>query len=74
MRCDLCFKEKGQLQAIHPKCEARVCKGCWYDCDRIIGFLEHYGIGILIQGALELPKSKSKAKKTKSHPPSTTDT
>jgi len=72
-RCDLCFKEKGQLQPVAPKCDARVCKGCWYDVDRIVGFLEHYGIGILVQGALDLTKPKSKAKKTKSQPVTSTE-
>jgi len=73
-RCDLCFKEKSPLQKVLPKMQAEVCKGCFYDIDRIIGFLAHYGGSILVQGemALEAPKRKSKGKKKVAPPiPST---
>lgn len=62
-RCDLCFKEKGQLQPVMPKSPAKVCKGCFYEIDRIIGFLEHYGANLQIQGDLPVARSKSKPPK-----------
>lgn len=62
-RCDLCFKEKGQLQPPTPKSPAKVCKGCFYEIDRIIGFLEHYGSTFTSQGSFPITKSKSRPKK-----------
>jgi len=66
-RCDLCFKEKSPLQPVLPKCEARVCKGCYYDIDRIIGFLEHYKVKVMsYQPELSPPKPPKTSKPTKS--------
>lgn len=69
-RCDFCFKEKPGLQQPLPKFPAVVCKGCFYEIDRVIGFLAHYGSTIGIQAVLpenppsppripKRPKSKS---------------
>jgi len=44
-RCDFCFKVKATLQAPIPDFPANVCKGCYYEIDRVIGFLAHYGYG-----------------------------
>lgn len=64
-RCDLCFKDKGQLQQPIPKLPARVCKGCFYEIDRVIGFLEHYGFAVTGQMDFEAPKRKKRATKAK---------
>jgi len=64
-RCDLCFKDKSPLQPPFPKCPAKVCKACFYEIDRILGFFEHYGFTLIGQAALPLP---TKATKSKSRP------
>ena len=46
MRCNMCFKDKGSLQPPLPKFPAAVCKGCYYEIDRVTGFLMHYGWAI----------------------------
>jgi len=63
-RCDLCFKEKSPLQQPLPKMPCHVCKGCFYEIDRIIGFLMHYGVTLLTQGELPFkpPKPPRKPK------------
>lgn len=71
MRCTLCFKEKPNLVPPIPKFPAVVCKGCFYDIDRIIGYLMHYGCSILTQGQMPFkppkpPKKEPKAPKSKS--------
>lgn len=66
-RCNLCFKEKSPLQKVLPKCDALVCKGCFYELDRIIGFLEHYGVNIAsYQAGLFTPKPPKHPKPSKS--------
>ena len=63
-RCDLCFKEKSPLQPVLPKVPGLVCKGCFYEVDRVIGFLLHYGCEVTFQPRLEEQStSKSRAKK-----------
>ncbi|MBA7708665.1 hypothetical protein ES703_117568 [subsurface metagenome] len=64
-RCDMCFKEKASLQPPIPKFPAKVCKGCFYEIDRVVGFLEHYGVGLTIQMVME---KVTKATKRKSRP------
>ncbi|MBA7552322.1 hypothetical protein ES705_44880 [subsurface metagenome] len=49
-RCDMCFKEKISLVPPISKLDAKVCKGCFYEIDRVVGFLEHYGF--VLQGIL----------------------
>lgn len=66
-RCDLCFKEKIQLQPPIQKFPAKVCKGCFYDIDKIVGFLEHYGFEVHGQMALPL-KRKSRPSKQETEP------
>jgi hypothetical protein len=61
-RCDLCFKDKTQLQPPIPKCSAKVCKGCFYEIDRVIGFLEHYGFTFIGQTAFPIPRKPRKSK------------
>jgi len=64
MRCNLCFKEKTGLQPPLPKFPAVVCKGCFYEIDRVVGFLEHYGCKVGIQAGLpESPPSPPKTPK-----------
>ena len=63
-RCDFCFKEKSPLQNALPKMPGNVCKGCFYEIDRVVGFLMHYGVSLITQGQLAIkppkpPKSKS---------------
>lgn len=41
-RCFLCFKARDTVR-IRPGMSAQVCKACFYEIDRVIGFLEHYG-------------------------------
>jgi hypothetical protein len=65
-RCDFCFKDKSLLQPIFPKCPAKVCKACFYEIDRVIGFAEHYGLNLLSQGYLPEAKPRRKASKSKS--------
>ncbi len=65
-RCDMCFKEKIGLVPPIPRLDAKVCKGCFYEIDRVVGFLEHYGF--VLQGILggrieDASKSKKKASK-----------
>ena len=67
-RCDMCFKEKSPLQPPVRGIPTSVCKGCFYEIDRVIGFLQHYGFSIQGQGALPIkppkpPKPKKKAEK-----------
>ena len=72
-RCDMCFKEKPSLAQPLPKSPSVVCKGCFYEIDRVIGFLMHYGAAILVQGELApLNPPKRKKKATKDTPPTHT--
>ena len=49
-RCDLCFREKPGIAPLFPKRSSpQVCKGCRYELDRAIGFLEHSGVRIEYQ-------------------------
>ncbi|MBA7714513.1 hypothetical protein ES703_123538 [subsurface metagenome] len=64
LRCDMCFKEKASLQPPMPKFPGKVCKGCFYEIDRVVGFLEHYGVGLTIQMEMMVKK----AAKRKSSP------
>jgi len=74
-RCNLCFKEKTSLQPPIRKFPAEVCKGCFYEIDRVIGFLEHYGFMVEGQTAFPQPKKrtkpKSRAVKSETSPSST---
>jgi len=65
-RCNLCFKERPNLQQPMPKFPAQVCKGCFYEIDRVVGFIMHYGGSILLQGELALKPPKSPKKRSKS--------
>lgn len=40
----MCFKAKDLVPAVQGTTVALVCKGCWYDVDRIVGYLEFYGL------------------------------
>lgn len=64
-RCDMCFKEKSPLQAPIRGIPTLVCKGCFYEIDRVVGFLQHYGFTVSGQAALPLkpPKPPKKPKK-----------
>jgi len=59
-RCDMCFKEKASLQPPMPKFPGKVCKGCFYEIDRVVGFLDHYGFTVVGQTAFPEPKRKKK--------------
>lgn len=68
-RCDMCFKEKPGLQPPMPKFPSKVCKGCFYEIDRVVGFLQHYGFvlqGTLGGDTLEDTKPPKKATKKES--------
>jgi len=68
-RCDMCFKEKTPIQPPVKGLPAGVCKGCYYEIDRVIGFLAHYGFGVSGQGALPIkPPKPPKATRSKSSP------
>ncbi|MBA7709587.1 hypothetical protein ES703_118508 [subsurface metagenome] len=81
MRCNMCFKDKPNLQPPLPKFPVGVCKGCFYEIDRVVGFLLHYGFPVVAQGTLpetpptppKTPKSpKSNSKGSFGHPSSPT--
>lgn len=38
-RCEMCFKAK-QTSPAQPGMTVLVCRGCFYEIDRVIGFLE----------------------------------
>jgi len=38
-RCKMCFKAKSTGPALRGL-DVEVCKGCWLDIDRVMGFLE----------------------------------
>lgn len=38
-RCGMCFKDK-ELTRVSPKTQNIVCKGCWYEIDRVVGYME----------------------------------
>jgi len=66
-RCDMCFKEKPSLQPPLPKFPAAVCKGCYYEIDRVVGFLIHYGLALMSQAELPFkPPKPPKRRKSKS--------
>lgn len=62
-RCDMCFKEKSGLQQPVQRFPATVCKGCYYEIDRVIGFLAHYGFVYTGQTALPLKAKRVRVKK-----------
>lgn len=64
-RCDMCFKEKTPVQRPVKGLPSEVCKGCFYEIDRVIGFLEHYGFTVVGQAALALKPPKPPRKSTK---------
>ncbi len=39
MRCQMCFKDK-LVQPVLQGSQAVVCKGCWFEVDRVLGFLD----------------------------------
>lgn len=39
LRCEMCFKVKS-LGPAQPGMDSQVCKGCFYEIDRVVGFLE----------------------------------
>jgi len=45
-RCDYCFREKPTAPLFQHTLLPKVCKGCRYELDKCIGFLEHSGVGI----------------------------
>jgi len=45
-RCPKCFRNKDSLVRISDRYNLRVCKGCNYQLQEAIGFLEHYGYNI----------------------------
>jgi len=50
MRCKMCFKEKSGLQPLRIDgrgTDNHVCKGCYYEIDKIIGFLEESGLSVV---------------------------
>ena len=57
-RCDMCFKEKTPLQAPIRGIPTVVCKGCFYEIDRVVGFLQHYGFTVSGQAALPIKPPK----------------
>jgi len=61
-RCDMCFKEKSSLQPPMPKFPGKVCKGCFYEIDRVVGFMEHYGVGLTIQMQMAEKRKRTKSK------------
>jgi len=66
-RCDFCFKVKTPLEPPIRGIQARVCKGCFYDIDRVLGFLEHYGFTQIGQAAMPFkPPKPPKTTKSKS--------
>ncbi len=59
--CDFCFRDKSPLQPIYPRTPVNVCKACFFQIDRVVGFLRHSGIALVAQSELsvagkELPK------------------
>jgi len=49
MRCHMCFKDKDNLVILRTKGKAtgrKVCKGCWYELDKVLGFLAMSGINV----------------------------
>jgi len=43
----MCFKERDNLVPLRVEGKAadnHVCKGCWYEIDKIIGFLSESGL------------------------------
>jgi len=51
--CDFCFRDKSPLQPVYPRVAVNVCKACAYQIDRVIGFLRHSGITLIVQTELE---------------------
>lgn len=47
-RCSMCFKDKGGLMPPTQGMDgAPVCKGCFYEIDRVAGFLAYHGWGLM---------------------------
>ena len=44
VRCDYCFREKPTASLMMSRAQPVVCKGCRYELDKAIGFLEHSGL------------------------------
>lgn len=51
----MCFKAKDLIPAVKGATTALVCKGCWYDVDRIVGYLEFYGLTMTAVPAITPP-------------------
>ncbi len=44
VRCDYCFRPKPVAPLMPDNATPVVCKGCRYELDKAIGFLEHSGL------------------------------
>lgn len=67
--CDFCFRDKSPLLPVYPRATVNVCKACSYQIDRVIGFLRHSGITLVIQSDLSQtipPKPPKVSKKLRS--------
>lgn len=59
-RCSMCFKAKELVPALKGG-EDEVCKGCFYEIDRVLGYLEHIAMPYQsrmdqhINGSAEIP-------------------
>lgn len=65
-RCDFCFKDKSPLQPPIRGIRSQVCKACFYEIDRVLGFLNHYGYDVIGQASLPIKPPKPPRKSTKS--------
>jgi len=43
-RCGMCFKDK-ELVRPTPRSANVVCKGCFFEIDRVVGYMESLGMG-----------------------------
>lgn len=76
-RCGMCFKDK-ELTRVSPKTGNIVCKGCWYEIDRVVGYMESIDYSFQyrlretetltpaeVEAALKPPKPPTKARRAK---------
>lgn len=65
-RCGMCFKDK-ELVRPTPKSKNVVCKACWYEIDRVVGYMESLGMGF--QHQLENPETPVEGELDAGKPP-----